>query len=101
MDLMYWWDTGWRIGNTVLALTAIAVVSWRIGRAWSHLPVRMRYFGIALVMFIIVAVIGSIETTIKGISPGYRTAALSVALGWSLVGGLSRSQRKKDRGDQP
>lgn len=87
-------EVGWRVLNAALGVVALAVVIWRARQVWPDLSVRIRLFAIALLLLLLNGIVGSVESLASGIPLGWRTATLTVALGWVLVGGLARRKDK-------
>lgn len=82
-------EIGWRVTNVILASIASFLLIWIYSRRWARLRTADRMIGIAFVMLLVSAAVGSVEQLIQGLPPGVRTGMVTVALAYLIWGLIS------------
>jgi hypothetical protein len=75
----------WRLGNAVLALVAVGLGSYRLWRNWTRLRTSGRLLLMALLVFEVSAVFGSIEQVSQNTPFGFRIMLGTVANIWAIT----------------
>lgn len=80
------WIDAWRMSNAFLALIALIWLVLDLSTRAKHLTSRRLYLTLALSGFLIVVVEGSIEQIMYDTPPGLRTALVTSACIWTMLG---------------
>lgn len=84
----------WRLANALLAMAALVYLLIDLGEIYDKMTKRRLYLTFALAIFLLAAVVASLEAILQSNPPGARTVLYSVGSSWCIIGlWISRQDR--------